>query len=241
MCRRIEVGRFSACVVIATLWVHLQGCGEPAFTDAGGYGQPHDSGGTSCDKCTPASKRCAGHSLELCEKSASGCFEWGGAGTIINCTGGQICMEDKCSPCAVSWECRDKDVCKAGACVPAHGQTYNLVFVSGEVPKWKEAGPWDSGNGAPDPRVLVERNGTIICKTPVAQDTYTPKWNSSCTIKLKATDKLKLRLVDSDALLDDPIDEVEFDDVVAVLHMGGGEGALHGWSSVILEWTATPF
>lgn len=147
------------------------------------------------------------------------------------------------SSCFTSSDCGAGLVCSSSVsqCVVANGHSYVVTLIGASVPTKDVTGAaWDSGGGAPDPKVYVKLNGSTVGSTSEDSDTFTPSWYESFVVTLRDGDTLTFSLYDIDALSDDFIDSLQFSDWLSEVKAGPDRTAFLYDGAVSLQWRIVP-
>jgi hypothetical protein len=125
------------------------------------------------------------------------------------------CCVTAVDDCAASEVCRFReadlnDPDAVGACVGAENLSYDiLVFDLSLCERKTDGSEWDAGAGAPDPRVDLVLNGSVVSSSPEAADSFNAFGDGILfTQTLRSTDSLTVQFVDVDLFEDDYIEGV---------------------------------
>lgn len=163
-----------------------------------------DAANSQCfNQCKKGDTKCSGNGVQFCQPSVStsACPTWSDP---LPCSAGTQCKDGHCKGCSKSSECAENDVCSYATkkCMFAGGAEFVISPDSGVVPTKKPDGSaWDPLGGAPDPVVVLYRNGKIVATSTEKPDTFEPSWSNSAEFlefKWNVTDELVLCVLDKD-------------------------------------------
>lgn len=97
---------------------------------------------------------------------------------------------------------------ESGELSPAPDTVHRLSVISAEVPRQTRDGrAWDA-DGAPDPYVVIFRNGAEVYRTRSIANNYRPEWDPQhdyVDVILRDNDEIRVELRDDDGLGSDPV------------------------------------
>jgi hypothetical protein len=101
--------------------------------------------------------------------------------------------------------CAGETICIANRCEAAFGRIYSIADVAVSVPTTDPNGqPWDAGGGAPDLRIDILVNGTLLGSAPAVQDEFSATFAGPFNVQLVGGSSLLIAALDEDLTTDDP-------------------------------------
>jgi len=140
--------------------------------------------------------------------------------------------------CRQTAECRSEEICVSGDCREMWDRSYTITVLGANAGEGDPNGEyWDGAAGAPDFFVSVRLDGESIGVTSVEDNTYSPQWNESFSVRLFRTTSLSFRVIDEDVSSDDLALDLSVEDLGDLIAGGGGSYS----SSVNLGITSFDF